>query len=156
MVSFGLWEFTDVTPEEITILLGLHPLRVFRKGLPDEKNPRMICRENGWIFASPEPDMYDFFSFEKQLKALFQVLEEKKELLKPLCDKWSAEISCGIYLDVTHGTTKVPAIHIEKEYNALATYLNIEWDIDIIVHSSVPPTKRRLHRKKRPKGKPGI
>lgn len=137
-VTFGIHEYDDITAEEITDIIQLSPTHVFVKGTPVREGSPKIARVNAWKYEVDGLNREEYESFNKQIDALFEILSDRKELLKPLCDKYEIEISCVLYLDTTSGVTSTPIVHIEKKWSELTAYLNIEWDFDIICVSDRP------------------
>lgn len=133
-IAFCIWEFEDGMHENISAAIGLQPSQLLVKGEPVRATTTTLAKENCWRLESPAIQRNKFALWDEQIDALFQILNEKKEVIKPLCDKYYCEISCGIYIYVDTDET-APSIHLSKSQNALIKDLNIELDIDIILLS---------------------
>ena len=128
-LSFCIWNYEDITHEDITKLTGLIPYIVYTKG--QKKNPKFsaLAKENAWIFR---PTLDKEASFEQQMNSLLDILESKIDIFKPLCEKYYCEFSCAlyVYIDTEEST---PWVHLDKRYNNLIKELKIEFDVDIIL-----------------------
>ncbi len=131
-LSYNIWEYEDITAEELTELIGLTPSTVFRIGLPIRPNVPRLSRHNAWMYKSPvlagNPDAL----FEEQLAALFEVLENKKHILQPLGRKYACEISCGIYIDCVNDVS-TPATYLEKWHIELMAFIGAALNFDMIL-----------------------
>lgn len=125
-LSFCIWEFEDVSPDEISVLLGIKPFKTYLKG--ERKNPNFkgLSKQNGWIL---KPSTKKFSSFEDQLHSLLDILELKAELIKPICERYYCEFSCAVFVYYGNGQS-LPSIHLDSRYNKFVKNLNIEFDID--------------------------
>ncbi len=128
--SFCIWDFNDISHDEISELLGVKPSKVYIKG--ERKNPKVnaLAKKNGWILDPPGCDNYS--SFEDQMNSLLDVIESKIEAFRIICKKYYCEFSCGLYIYVDNDES-TPWVHLNSRYNNLIRELNIELDVDIIL-----------------------
>lgn len=123
-VSLNFWEFEDLTPEDITALLGVEPSRVVRKGEP---RGRRVWPYNGWIWeASADKSV----CFEDQCTAVLDLLEARREAIKSFSHRCTGEISCMLRLYVDNGQS-TPSVNLDARYHALAHELNLSFDLDL-------------------------
>jgi hypothetical protein len=130
-LSFGIFDFEDITHDEITNLLGIEPSHVRIKGYP--KNPKNIdgplITNNLWRMSS---GLDKYTDFDEQLNAILYTIESKIDLFKTLCEKYPCELSCAIYIHFDNGES-TPWVHLDSRYNKLIKELNIEFDVDLYV-----------------------
>lgn len=129
ILRFGIWDFEDVSAEQISDLLGITPNKVYVKG--QRKNPKFasLSKRNGWLIDS----MVDKYSpFEDQMDSLLSVIEDKIDLFKSLCEKYYCEFSCAIFVYFENGES-IPWVHLGTRYNEILKELNIEFDVDLYV-----------------------
>ena len=126
-LSLGIWDFNDITHDEITALLATIPSRIYIKG--ERKNPKfsILSKKNGWLMDIAS-DKYA--PFEQQMDMLFNFIEEKIDIFRILCRKYTCEISCGLFIYFDNGES-VPGLHLGSKYNKLVKELNIDFDVDI-------------------------
>lgn len=129
-VSFCIWDFEDISPEQLTEIIGLQPVKTYIKGQTKSTNPNFhgyLAKESGWIIDS---GCSEDSSFEEHMNALCVILESKLEVLKSICQKYSCEIKCTptVYSGTEEST---PSIHLDQRYNNLVKELNIEFDLDL-------------------------
>jgi hypothetical protein len=132
-LSLCLWQFEDITHEEITALTGLQPFKVFVKGERKSKVSTALCKENGWIYKPPLQDKYA--TFEQQMTAMLDVIETKIEAFKFLCEKCYCEFSCALFI-YTDTEESTPWVHLDSRYNSIIKELNIEFDVDMYLFST--------------------
>ncbi len=125
-LSFCIWDFDDITHNEITQLIGLQPSKIYTKG---EKNTigLALAKENGWIITTP---LTEYSSFDDQMNSLLDIIESKIDVFKPLCEKYYCEFSCAVFIRYGNGES-IPWVHLGSRYNKLIKELKIEFDIDI-------------------------
>ncbi len=130
-LSFSIYQFEDITHDDITHLLGIKPDRIYIKGQKrNPKNPKSsVINENVWIINS---GLDKYSDFDRHMSGLLSILESKKDALKPICKKYHCEISCGIfvYFDNEEST---PWVHMDARYNNLIRELDIQFDLDLYV-----------------------
>ena len=129
-LRFGIFEFDDITPNQITDIVGIKPFIVQVKG--QKKNPKNLTssaewKSNSWIIDSM---LEKFASFEEHMNAMLDIIEPKMELLMPLCEKYYCEFSCALYVRYDNGES-IPSVHLGSRYNRLLKNLKIEFDFDI-------------------------
>ncbi len=131
ILSFCIWGFEDCTPDDITRATGLTPVSTYVKG--EKKNPKFaaLAKQNGWILGTP----YDKYTpFDQQMNYLSELLAEKKEVFKPLCDQYYCEFSCALFVYAGNGES-TPWVHLSRQHNSLLKELDIEFDLDLYCYS---------------------
>ena len=112
-LAFNIWNFEDISHNEITSLMGVDPFKVYIKG--ERRNPERtnssLWKENGWILRA---DGAPYASFEDQMNSLLDILEGKDEVLKPLCEKYTCEFSCGIFIYYDNEESSPPVRYLTK------------------------------------------
>lgn len=127
VLRFCVWDFNDITHAELTERFGINPSSVHVKG--EAMNPKFsqrLAKENGWILDATTDK---FTSFEEQMHFLLDILELRKELLKPVCDKYYCEFSLALYIYSDEEST--PSVHLSSRYHDLAKELKFEFDLDL-------------------------
>lgn len=128
VLRFGIWGFTDITHDDITISMGINPSKIYVKG--ERKNPNSkfpaFAKENGWLLEPSDR----YLPFEIQLKNLLQILESKVSIVKTYCSQYTCEISCAIFIYFENGES-TPSIRLNSEYNKIIRELNLDFDFDI-------------------------
>nr|WP_245411078.1 DUF4279 domain-containing protein [Microvirga flavescens] len=79
----------DVSPDEITSIIGLQPTSISRKGAPRPQGG--IPRVNLWVLSAPEEDVPDA-NLENQWARLAPLLESRVEVIKALKHQVQLEI----------------------------------------------------------------
>jgi hypothetical protein len=130
VLRFCIWDYNDITHQEITKNLGIEPYKIYVKG--QKKNPNnlegsALVKENGWLMDST---LDHFASFEEQMHAMLDIIESKIDLFRPLCEKYYCEFSCAIFIRYENGES-TPSVHLDARYNRLIKELNIEFDVDL-------------------------
>ncbi|WAC14446.1 DUF4279 domain-containing protein [Dyadobacter pollutisoli] len=126
-LSFCIWDFEDITHDKITELIGRNPSKIYNKGEARNKEfPLRITKTNGWILDSTADKS---IPFEEQMDSLLDILESRKELLKPICNKYYCEFSLALYIYSDEEST--PSVHLSSRYHALAKELSFEFDLDL-------------------------
>ena len=134
VLDLGIWDFDDITHNEITEMLGIQPIKVYVKG--EKRNPKNpnspLIKKNGWRMSSP---LDEYASFDDQMNAILDIIESKFDVFKVICAKYLCEFSCAIF--VYHGNEdSTPSVHLDSRYNKLNKELNIEFDVDLYVYSN--------------------
>lgn len=127
VLRFCVWGFDDITHAELTERFGTNPSAIHIKGEP--MNPKFsprIAKENGWFL---DATANKFTSFEEQMDSLLDNLESRRELLKPVCDKYYSEFSLALY--IYSGEESTPSVHLSSRYHDLAKELRFEFDLDL-------------------------
>lgn len=126
-----MFDFNDVSHDEITQLLDIQPSKVHIKGQRrNPKNPDSpLIKRNGWLMDAPTER---YSSFEEQMESFLEIIESKIDAFRLLCEKYYCEFSCAlfIYFDNEEST---PWVHLNSRYNKVIKELNIEFDIDLYV-----------------------
>ena len=127
VLSFGIWDFNDITHDELTELLGIAPSKVYIKG--ERKNPKfsMLAKKNGWLL---DASFDKHIPFEQQMDMLVDFIEEKIDIFRILCKKYNCEFSCGLFIYFDNGES-IPGLHLGSRYNRLVKELDIDFDVDI-------------------------
>lgn len=129
IVSFGIFDFNDITHDDITQTLGLKPIKCYVKG--QKRNPKNhnspLIKKNSWIIDS---GLNKYSTFEDQMDSLLCTIESRIELFKPFCEKYYCELSCALFVYVDNGES-TPWVHLGTKYNKLLKDLNIEFDLDL-------------------------
>jgi hypothetical protein len=127
ILRFCFWDFEDILPDEITQIIGIEPVKVYRKG--EKKNPKFpaLTKQNGWLMESP---LDKFSPFEDQMESILNLIESKIEIFKPLCEKYFCEFSCAIFLR-GDGEESTPSVHLNERYNQINTIIKAEFDLDL-------------------------
>jgi len=131
-LDFTIADFEDISHEEITQALGIKPMKIYTKGQKANPNFGLISRRNRWIIGN---GLDKYASFEEHMNALLDIIESKKTLFKPFCEKYYCEFSCAIYVYYDNGES-TPSIHFNSRYNKLIRELNIEFDLDLYCFSN--------------------
>jgi hypothetical protein len=126
-LDFCIWNFEDVTHEEITQRLGIVPTRIYVKGQRIDPKFSRISKKNGWRMSS---GLDKYASFADQMKAMLDIIEFKIDLFRPFCEKYYCEFSCAVYIRYDNGES-TPWVHLDARYNRLVKELNIEFDVDL-------------------------
>jgi hypothetical protein len=126
-LRFCIWNFDDITPDDITALTGLTPAYVFIKGKPRNPKLSVLAKQNGWIIDS---SLDKYTSFQDQMTALLDIIESKIEVFRPLCEKYSSEFACALKINC-YGEESTPWVHLDKRYHDIAGSLGIEFDVDL-------------------------
>jgi hypothetical protein len=125
-LTLGIWDFTDISHQQITDVLGLHPIDIHVLG--EKINPKFlpVAKKNGWMYTHSknvtEP-------FEKQMNELVFVLRDKRNGLKKLTDKYHCEISCAIFRKSDEES--MPWVHLTKDHIFFLNEFSIEFDLDL-------------------------
>lgn len=128
VLEFCIWDYDDISCDQITEMLGITPSRVYIKGQPMNRNfSARLAKKNGWRMGST---LEKYASFEEQLNNLLDILESKIQILKPICEKYYCEFSCAIFIRYNNDES-TPWVHLNERYNKLIRELNIEFDIDL-------------------------
>ena len=138
IVRFCIWDFDDLTHEEMSNLLGIMPDKTYIKGQkrnPNSATGKAVFSRNGWLMAS---GLDKYSSFEDQMNALLDVIEPKIDVFKPICEKYNCEISCAMFV-YTGNDESTPSMHLNSRYNKVAKELNIEFDLDLYCFPNEEP-----------------
>jgi hypothetical protein len=117
----------NISPDEITNLVGVSPTRIFRIGESIQETD-LKWKENGWCFSLGEyRDSYDLGQEVSEL--LDRIALFSKEIPR-ICDenKLFSEISCAIYV-----ADETPTINFNQKTIAQLAKLKTSVDVDIIL-----------------------
>lgn len=128
ILDFCIWDFDDITHDDITHTLGLIPNKVYIKGQAiNPKFPTKKADRNGWRFGS---SIDKHSTFDEHMDKMLEIIEQKIDLFKPVCDKYYCEFSCALFIRYDNGES-TPWLHLNSRYNKVLKLLNIEFDLDI-------------------------
>lgn len=125
-LRFSIWDFDDITSDDITKSLNLQPFKTYKKGVRINEKSSKLSKRNGWIYGTPYHNENDF---EKQMDAILDVLEPNLEILKEYSKRYYCEFSCALFLN--NREESVPWIHLGKRYMSFSRHVNSEFDFDI-------------------------
>lgn len=125
-LTFCIWGFSDISPQEITDMLGLKPKTVLIKG--EKTNPKflIVAKENGWMYTHSKIVTKPF---KNQMDKLLSVLRTKEKVLKRLTDKYHCEISCAIFRKSDEES--MPWVHLTKAHILFLNEFGVEFDLDL-------------------------
>lgn len=131
VLDFAIWEFEDISHDEISKMLSIEPVKLYIKG--EKRNPSIsnspLIKQNGWRMTAPLPESS---SFEGQMNYFLDIIESKYAVFEIICKKYLCEFSCAIF--VYYGNEEsTPSINLGSRYNKLNKELNIEFDVDLYV-----------------------
>jgi hypothetical protein len=130
IVSFCIWNFDDLTHDQISKSLGIMPDKIYVKGQkrnPNNPTGTAEVKQNGWIVGS---SLDKYSSFEDQMNSLLDIIEPKIGLFKPICEKYACEFSCAMFVYVGNDES-TPAMHLDSRYNKVIKELKVEFDLDL-------------------------
>ena len=128
-VSLNISDFEDITHDEISTFLGVAPSMIHITGERMRPNHTRMAKRNVWFLHAPG---YKTASVEEQVGALLDIIEPKLEQFKTICNKYYTEFSIALYMYVDTDES-TPSLHLENRYHKIATELNAELDIDMIL-----------------------
>lgn len=132
-VRFELSHFNDLSHQDISRLLGLHPSRVYVKGQPYNSRMALLVPENRWLY-----NLYDAAKappiIEDQLDELLRLVQANSEAFTSLSQEYTCGVFClvTIYKDLNEST---PAVYLEERHVRLLHSLSALFDVDISVRS---------------------
>ena len=126
-LDFCIWDFDDISHEEISQKLGIAPTKIYIKGKKIDPKFSRVSKKNGWRMST---GLDKYASFEDQMKAMLDIIESKIELFRPFCEKYYCEFSCAIYIRYDNEES-TPWVHLDARYNRFIKELNIEFDVDL-------------------------
>jgi len=125
-VRFEIWDFEDITCDDITNSLNLQPFKTYVKGTEIHENSPKKSQRNGWMYGAGYGTGKDFSG---QMEDILEVLIPKLNLLKAYSEKYYCEISCALFLNSREES--VPWIHLDKSQIIFMKEVNAEFDVDI-------------------------
>lgn len=127
VLRFCVWGFEDAYHEKLSNVIGLTPVKIYKKGKPKNPNFAALAKENGLVFQfSDNP----YLSFEYQMKELMEGLSGRKEIIKDLSGKCYLELSCAVYIYFDNEES-TPSIQLSPDYTELLSDLKITFDVDL-------------------------
>ena len=124
-LGFHVFDFDDITHDELTALFGVNPSRIHVVGTPMNPRSPRLAKSNAWMLYAPDLQA----SFEAQMDSLLDILEQRIAQLKPVCSKYYCEFSLAIF--IYNNEESMPSVHLSSRYHALARELNFEFDLDL-------------------------
>src|SRR5580658_4187943 len=91
-LKFCLWDFEDVTHEQISAILQITPSETFIKGQAVNPPFKILAKENGWLIDAGLSELSDF---ETQLNKLLDIIESRKDEFVKFSNKYYCEFSCA-------------------------------------------------------------
>ncbi|PWS29292.1 hypothetical protein DHW03_05605 [Pedobacter yonginense] len=130
ILTLGIWDFEDISHDEITKEIGVIPIKQYFKGqkvnskLPESK----LAKENGWIIEPPGFQKYDDFS--SQMDSFITLVKFKYKFFNMLFEKYHCEFSCAIFLS-EGSEDSTPWVHLGDDYNEVFGENNVHFDLDL-------------------------
>lgn len=129
-LEFCVYDFDDISHEELSAILDLEPTRIFIKGQPKRNLPNApLWKGNCWRYKASE-DV--FMPFEDQMTLMLNVIEQRKEAFRTVSNRYACEFSLGLYI-YTNTEESTPSVHFDQRYLQVMSGLNVEFDVDIIL-----------------------
>ena len=118
---------TQISPEEITRLIGISPTRFFRLGESIQQTA-LKNRANGWCFSIS--DYQSTYELGEVISKLLQRLQPFFKTIPQICEENNlySEISCGVYV-----SDETPSINFSSDIIAKLNELKTTVDIDLIM-----------------------
>jgi len=132
ILTFGIWDFSEIDHAYITNLMGFEPNIIYRLGERRIPNKGQPSKRNGWLWRPEVVDKTLLDSFELQLNSILGKFENKIAELKQIEKYCFFEIRCGLFLYSGNGKS-TPIVHFDKRYNDFVREINVEFDFDIYV-----------------------
>lgn len=125
-LRFGIWDYDDITHDNISKTLGLAPLKVYVKG--ERMSPKFsrISKRNGWIYGTPYENTDNF---ETQLDRILDILESRIPILKEYSKKYNCCFSLGYFWSAPG--FRPPLVYLNKRYHDFIRSVDAEFDLDL-------------------------
>jgi hypothetical protein len=140
-VRLRFWKLEGLAPEDITRVLGVAPVRVWRKG-----EPRIPSGERTWPYSAwaweATPDKRT--PFETQCYALLDLLDARREAVKGFRPRCLGAITCALRLQADNGEIP-PLLELDARFHALASELNLGFELDLNFCPAQSGQVRPLH-----------
>lgn len=141
ILDLRIFDFNDITHDELTMLIGLKPVKIHIKGdkkYPEKLNSPLI-EKNNWFLGS---GLDKHSSFDEQMNAMLDIIESKKDVFRSICKKYYCEFRCAT--TIYYGNKEsVPWVYLGERYNAINKELKIAFDLDLYVWSNRTSKKRK-------------
>ena len=124
-LGFSVFDFEDITHDELTAIFGVSPNRIHVKGTQMNPSSPRLAKTNAWMLYAVDYEA----SFDEQMDSLLDILERRIEQLKPICKKYYCEFSLALY--IYDNEVSMPSVHLSSRYHELARELNFEFDLDL-------------------------
>lgn len=112
----------DVPIQDISKKLGLEPTDAWNKGDPSKY--LLQRKQSTWRYYSPLPRTEMFL--DAHIKALINILAERREIIKELKKQYEAGISCVGYYKCAN-----PGFHLDEDIIKDMASLNLSVDFDL-------------------------
>jgi hypothetical protein len=126
--EFCIWNYEDITHEDITKLLNINPTMIYIKGKPMNPKMKILAKKNGWRIDNP---LDNKSLFEDQLNAMLDLLEPKIEILQMLSKKYGCEYEFSLAIFIYNRKESTPWVHLTPRYNEFIRQLEVEFDLDL-------------------------
>lgn len=126
VLTLGIWDFSDITHQEISDALALIPVKIFIKGERTSPKLQILAKKNGWMYSQANRE---FDSFEIQMNDLIELLRTRESALKELTKKYYCELSCAVF-EVSEEES-MPWVHLTKAHIMFLNEFSIEFDLDL-------------------------
>lgn len=126
--DFCIWNYEDITHEDITKLLNINPTMIYIKGKPMNPKMKILAKKNGWRIDNP---LDNKSLFEDQLNAMLDLLEPKIEILQMLSKKYGCEYEFSLAIFIYNRKESTPWVHLTPRYNEFIRQLEVEFDLDL-------------------------
>lgn len=124
-LGFHVYDFEDLTHDELTTLFGVNPSRIHVAGKPISESSPRLAKKNAWMLSAPDLQA----SFDEQMDSLLDILEQRIDRLRPICNKYYCEFSLAVF--IYNDEESMPGVHLSSRYHALARELKFEFDLDL-------------------------
>jgi hypothetical protein len=126
--DFCIWNYEDITHEDITKLLNINPTMIYIKGKPMNPKMKILAKKNGWRIDNP---LDNKSLFEDQLNAMLDLLEPKIEILQMLSKKYGCEYEFSLAIFIYNRKESTPWVHLTPRYNEFIRQVEVEFDLDL-------------------------
>jgi hypothetical protein len=126
--EFCIWNYEDITHEDITKLLNINPTMIYIKGKPMNPKMKILAKKNGWRIDNP---LDNKSLFEDQLNAMLDLLEPKIEILQMLSKKYGCEYEFSLAIFIYNRKESTPWVHLTPRYNEFIRQVEVEFDLDL-------------------------
>jgi len=126
VLTIGIWDFEDITHQEISDALGLTPIKIFVKG--EKTNPKfqVLAKKNGWMYSQVDRE---YEPFKDQLDSLIELIKSRQTIWKKFARNYYCELSCAIFKD--DAEESMPWVHLTREHIGFLNEFRIEFDLDL-------------------------
>ena len=129
-----IFDFEDLTHEQISEMLGLQPSRIHVKGQRHNPNFGRLAPRNRWMLQ-----MYTkegpWLNIEEQLDELLALVTLRRVAFQQLAAHCKFAIKCAVKVYVQHNES-TPAVFLEHRHVELLTFLQATFDVDIYCYAT--------------------